>query len=75
MFRKLKGLENLHSLNIIHRDINPKKILISAEGCKKISEFANSINNIESKLYLIRWFGNFLILLQKLYYYKIIIVK
>ena len=49
MFQILKGLETLHSLNIIHRDINPKNILISADGSIKISEFSNSINDIESK--------------------------
>ena len=49
MFQILKGLETLHSLNIIHRDINPKNILIAADGSIKISEFSNSINDIESK--------------------------
>ena len=49
MFQILKGLETLHSLNIIHRDINPKHILISVDGSIKISEFSKSINDIESK--------------------------
>jgi serine/threonine protein kinase len=52
MFQILKGLETLHSLNIIHRDINPKHILISADGSIKISDFSNSINDIESKFIL-----------------------
>ena len=49
LFQILKGLETIHSLNIIHRDINPKHILISAKGETKICGFRNSINDIESK--------------------------
>ena len=49
MFQILKGIETLNSLNIIHRDINPKNILISSQGKIKISGFARSINDIESK--------------------------
>ena len=49
MFQILKGIETLNSLNIIHRDINPKNILISKEGKIKIAGFARSINDIESK--------------------------
>ena len=49
LFQTLKGLETIHSLNIIHRDINPNHILISSIGEVKISGFGNSINDIESK--------------------------
>ena len=49
LFQILKGLETIHSLNIIHRHINPKHILISAKGETKICGFSNSINDIESK--------------------------
>ena len=49
MFQILKGLETLNSLNIIHRDINPKNILISSLGRIKIIGFSRSINDIESK--------------------------
>jgi serine/threonine protein kinase len=49
LFQCLKAIETFHSLNIIHRDINPNNILISSKGEIKISEFANSINDIESK--------------------------
>ena len=49
LFQILKGLETMHSLNIIHRDINPRHILISSKGEVKISGFGNSINDIESK--------------------------
>ena len=49
LFQILKGLETIHSLNIIHRDINPNHILISSKGEAKISGFGNSINDIESK--------------------------
>ena len=49
LFQTLKGLETIHSLNIIHRDINPSHILISSKGEIKITGFGNSINDIESK--------------------------
>ena len=49
MFQILNGIETLNSLNIIHRDINPKNILISSQGKIKIAGFARSINDIESK--------------------------
>ena len=49
LFQCLKGIETLHSLNIIHRDINPNHILISSKGGIKITNFDNSINDIESK--------------------------
>ena len=49
LFQILKGLETIHSLNIIHRDINPNNILISSKGEVKISGFGNSINDNESK--------------------------
>lgn len=49
LFQILKGLETIHSLNIIHRDINPNNILISSKGEIKISGFGNSINDNESK--------------------------
>ena len=49
LFQILKGLETIHSLNIIHRDINPNNILIASKGEVKISGFGNSINDNESK--------------------------
>ena len=49
LFQILKGLETLHSLNIIHRNINPKNIVISKTGGIKIIGFGQSINDIESK--------------------------
>ena len=49
LFQCLKANETLHSLNIIHRDINPNHILISSKGGIKITNFDNSINDIESK--------------------------
>lgn len=49
LFQVLKGLETLHSLNIIHRDINPNHIIISSKGEIKIIGFSHSINDIESK--------------------------
>ena len=49
LFQILKGVETLNSLNIIHRDLNPKNIFISHEGRIKIAGFSKSINDIESK--------------------------
>lgn len=49
LFQILKGLETVHSLNIIHRDINPNHILISSKGEIRLTGFENSINDIESK--------------------------
>ena len=49
IFQILKGLEKLHFLNIIHRNINPENILISKNGEIKIIGFGQSINDIESK--------------------------
>ena len=49
IFQILKGLETLHSLNIIHRNIIPQHILISKKGEIKIIGFGKSINDIESK--------------------------
>ena len=49
LFQILKGLETMHSLNIIHRDINPSHILISSKGGIKITGLGRSINDIESK--------------------------
>lgn len=49
LFQILKGLETLHSLNIIHRDINSYHILISSQGGIKIIGLSHSINDIESK--------------------------
>lgn len=49
IFQSLKGIETLNSLNIIHRDINPKNLFISQQGRIKIGGFSRSINDIESK--------------------------
>jgi len=58
LFQILKGIETLHSLNIIHRDLNPYHILISTKGEIKITGFGNSINNIESKFVEDKIIGN-----------------
>ena len=57
IFQCLKGIETLHSLNIIHRNINPNNITISENGGIKITEFGNSINDIESKFLLDKIIG------------------
>ena len=43
LFQILKGVEKLHSLNIIHRNINPENILISSTGGIKIIGFGKAI--------------------------------
>ena len=58
LFQILKGIEVLHSLNIIHRNINPNNILISSTGAIKISGFEYSINDIESKFVEDKIIGN-----------------
>ena len=45
IFQILKGLETLNSLNIIHREINPKHILVSSSGKIKIIGFSRLIND------------------------------
>ena len=50
LFQILKGIEVLHSLNIIHRNIYPKHILISSIGKITLSGFGNSINDNESEI-------------------------
>ena len=58
LFQILKGLETLHSLNIIHRDINPFHILINTKGEVKIIGLSHSINDIESKFIEDKVIGN-----------------
>ena len=58
LFQILKGLETLHSLNIIHRDINPHHILISSKGGIKIIGFGRSITEIEAKFLNDKVVGN-----------------
>ncbi len=58
LFQILKGLETLHSLNIIHRDINPFHILINNKGEVKIIGLSHSINDIESKFVEDKIIGN-----------------
>ncbi|GMH40079.1 hypothetical protein BSKO_07983 [Bryopsis sp. KO-2023] len=43
----LKGLEYMHFNNIIHRDLKPENLLLTAEGCVKISDFGNACHRAD----------------------------
>ena len=58
LFQILKGIETLHSSNIIHRNINPRNILVSSTGKITLSGFEYSINDIESKFVEDKIIGN-----------------
>ena len=58
LFQVLKGLESLHYINIIHRDLNSQHILISSKGGIKIIGFSRSINDIEAKFVNDKIVGN-----------------
>uniref|UniRef100_A0A0K0E1P4 Tyrosine-protein kinase n=1 Tax=Strongyloides stercoralis TaxID=6248 RepID=A0A0K0E1P4_STRER len=44
------GLEHLHSLNIIHRDVAARNCLLTEDGIVKISDFGMSIEGTEYKM-------------------------
>lgn len=39
----LKGLDHIHSLRIMHRDIKPDNLLIDSAGVIKISDFGLAV--------------------------------
>jgi len=42
MLKVLRGLNYVHSQNVVHRDIKPENILLSANGIIKICDFGVS---------------------------------
>jgi cyclin-dependent kinase-like len=39
MYQLLKGLEYMHSLDLIHRDLKPENLLINGDDTLKICDF------------------------------------
>lgn len=42
MFQALSGLYYLHTLGIMHRDLKPQNLMISAEGVVKLGDFGQA---------------------------------
>lgn len=49
MHQVLEGLEYLHKLNIVHRDIKGLNLLLTKEGKLKIADFGVAVNISENQ--------------------------
>lgn len=45
------GLEHIHSMKVMHRDLKPQNILVQADGCIKICDFGLAIVYEDNALY------------------------
>ena len=50
----LLGLEQMHNLNIVSRDLKPDNVLLDADGNARVSDFGLSVELVEKNGFKIR---------------------